>query len=223
MGTIVIYPNIGDYGSLTGQSRPNLSDFTQINRSVYDKLLIDGLMTFDGQARPDEIGTIYNGANVSDLGVAFYYFDSERLSIAYGAKRPSIYYYCGTSVTNNYYFVGSTTLQAGINYSAVPNNFLSPVGFQLGLDKIYDNIEDALLAIKVYLGLAAPITYRVTNARHSGPEYGTIGEVVNVSCSFPEGYGIVNPSTDVYVTNNGVLIPSTYSNGTLTFTMPDPS
>lgn len=67
------------------------------------------------------------------------------------------------------------------------------------------------------------ITYRDTNCTHSGPDEASIGDTVTVSFQFTSGYGIVNPSSDVYVTNNGVVIPSQYSNGVLTFTMPDPS
>lgn len=68
-----------------------------------------------------------------------------------------------------------------------------------------------------------PITYRLTNATTTGPNEATIGDTVTVPLQFTEGYGIVNPTTDVYVTNNGVVVPSQYSNGVLTFTMPDPS
>lgn len=66
------------------------------------------------------------------------------------------------------------------------------------------------------------ITYRLTNATTTGPSEAAIGDTVIVPLTFPEGYGVVNPSTDAYVTCNGVLVPSTYSNGQLVFTMPDP-
>ena len=69
-----------------------------------------------------------------------------------------------------------------------------------------------------------PITYRLTNcSTPSAPMEAMVGDIVNVDVTFPQGYGIVNPSSDVYVTNNGVVVPSSYSNGRLTFTMPDPS
>lgn len=69
-----------------------------------------------------------------------------------------------------------------------------------------------------------PITYRLINCTaHSAPTEAAIGDTVTVPLQFTSGYGIVNPSSDVYVTNNGVVIPSTYSNGVLTFTMPDPT
>lgn len=68
-----------------------------------------------------------------------------------------------------------------------------------------------------------PIVYRNTNCISSGPAEASVGDAVQVEYTFPEGYGIVNPSTDIYVTNNGVVVQSSYSNGILTFTMPDPS
>lgn len=70
---------------------------------------------------------------------------------------------------------------------------------------------------------AYPITYRLTNCTApSAPSEALVGDTVTVPLVFSEGYGISN-TENVYVTNNGVLVPSTYSNGTLTFTMPDPS
>ncbi len=68
-----------------------------------------------------------------------------------------------------------------------------------------------------------PITYRPTNCSFpNAPTEATVGNTVVVPVTFPAGYGLVNES-NIYVTNNGVVIPSTYSNGQLTFTMPDPS
>lgn len=68
-----------------------------------------------------------------------------------------------------------------------------------------------------------PITYRLTNVTTTGPNEAAVGDTVTVPLTFPEGYGIVNPSSDAYVTCNGILVPSTYSDGQIVFTMPDPS
>lgn len=69
-----------------------------------------------------------------------------------------------------------------------------------------------------------PITYRLTNcSAPDAPTEAAIGDTVTVPFQFTSGYGIVNPSSDVYVTNNGVVVSSQYSNGVLTFIMPDPS
>lgn len=69
---------------------------------------------------------------------------------------------------------------------------------------------------------SVPITYRLTNATTTGPSEATVGDTVTVPLVFPSNYGVVN-SSNAYVTNNGVVIPSSYSNGVLTFTMPNPS
>lgn len=74
-----------------------------------------------------------------------------------------------------------------------------------------------------YAPTTYPITYRLTNATTTGPNEAAVGDTVTVPLTFPEGYDVVNPSSDAYVTCNGVLVPSTYSNGQLVFTMPDPS
>lgn len=69
-----------------------------------------------------------------------------------------------------------------------------------------------------------PITYRLTNATApDAPTEAEIGDTVTVELEFPEGYGIVNPQTDIYVTCNGVTVQSSYSAGRLVFTMPDPT
>lgn len=83
---------------------------------------------------------------------------------------------------------------------------------------LYQAFEDAIFAPTNF-----PITYRLTNATTTGPNEAAVGDTVTVPLTFPEGYGVVNPSSDAYVTCNGVLVPSTYSDGQLVFTMPDPS
>lgn len=88
----------------------------------------------------------------------------------------------------------------------------------------FDTYADALYAITHYRPIVSyPITYRPTNCSFPGaPTEAVVGDTVVVPVTFPDGYGLVNES-NIYVTNNGVVIPSTYSNGQLTFTMPDPS
>lgn len=81
----------------------------------------------------------------------------------------------------------------------------------------------SFLVLSQYLSNKYPITYRPTNCSFpNAPTEAAVGENVVVPVTFPDGYGIVNES-NIYVTSNGVVIPSTYSNGQLTFTMPDPS
>lgn len=95
-------------------------------------------------------------------------------------------------------------------------------------DVVYSDINSLVTAILndgiIPIASSYPITYRLTNCTaSSAPVEALVGETVNVTFSFSDGYGFINPSTDVYVMNNGVLVPSNYSNGVLSFTMPDPS
>lgn len=90
----------------------------------------------------------------------------------------------------------------------------------------FNNMNTMLSAFAEALNasLKYSITYRLTNCTApTAPTEAAIGDTVIVPFQFTSGYGIVNPSSDVYVTNNGVVVPSQYSNGVLTFTMPDPS
>lgn len=68
-----------------------------------------------------------------------------------------------------------------------------------------------------------PIAYQTVNADVSdAPTEAAINTTVTITPVYTEGYGIANPN-NIYVTNNGIVIPSEYVNGVLTFTMPDPS
>lgn len=83
----------------------------------------------------------------------------------------------------------------------------------------FDNQQDAVDAVTALI--SKPITYRLTNCSAPGaPQYATSGSTVSVPLSVSAGYSFINPSTDIYVTNNGTVVPSTYSNGVVTFTMP---
>lgn len=90
---------------------------------------------------------------------------------------------------------------------------------------LYNNIDTAISdARNAGYGflLGFPITYRLTNCTApDAPSEANIGSTVTVPFVFPDGYGIVN-NENVYVTNNGVIVPSTYSDGVLTFEMPNP-
>lgn len=139
--------------------------------------------------------------------------------------------------------VGGTLCDVQYRYSVVNNGFVNEsVGTERGKYRYgtysYSNfvsyemadgyvlspsLEAILLEADLLYGNRFPITYRLTNATTTGPNEATVGDTVTVPLQFTTGYGIVNPATDVYVTSNGVAVPSQYSNGVLTFTMPDPS
>lgn len=123
-------------------------------------------------------------------------------------------------------FAPNNLLRGQLNYGDMPNLNLWTVN-TLVSDNYYTNTsldgystrEELLSAIALYRGKA--ITYRLTNCSiATAPSEAVTGETVNASFTFPEGYGIINTSSDIYVTNDGVVIPSTYVDGVLTFTMP---
>lgn len=104
-----------------------------------------------------------------------------------------------------YYYLSGNRPAESINFT---QNFIS-------IDEAAEYIYN--------LGIRYPITYRPINCSFpNAPTEALIGDTVVVPVSFPDGYGLVNES-NIYVTNNGVIIPSTYINGQLMFTMPDPS
>lgn len=131
------------------------------------------------------------------------------------------------AVTNQY----SVNETFNITRERVYNNvtFYSSVGkpsyqYALVLNATPFNSESEAITAFLAISESYPITYRLTNCTApSAPTEAAIGDIVTVPLQFTTGYGIVNPSSDVYVTNNGVVVPSQYSNGVLTFTMPDPS
>ncbi len=128
-------------------------------------------------------------------------------------------YITSTDALGNYVagYVGVNTYHNGYYY--YENTF---EGYHSNIES-YNSLAELLADADLLLG-NYDITYRLTNCTApDAPTRATVGATVNVDFSFPTGYGIVNPSTDVYVTNNGVVVPSTYANGILTFTMPNPS
>lgn len=139
---------------------------------------------------------------------------------------------CGCYISGNYLYwefiqeVGAINCQMNIHvngmvhvWTNIPSSGEYNSYNNLYIDA-YSTKEDLLRDLyRIY-----PITYRLTNCTApSAPTKATVGDTVTVPFQFTSGYGIVNPASDVYVTNNGVIVPSQYSNGVLTFTMPDPS
>lgn len=111
---------------------------------------------------------------------------------------------------------------ASWGYNNLANTFIYGSNASLGYSAILDFYPNKAEAERA-LGINIPITYRPTNCSFPGaPTEAAVGDTVVVPVAFPDGYGLVNES-NIYVTNNGVVIPSTYSNGQLTFTMPNPS
>lgn len=127
----------------------------------------------------------------------------------------------GIITINNVQYYGMLYYISSRNFSG--SDVISSSFTVSGVYTILNTCEEAVIQSGVY-GIRQPITYRLTNCTApSAPTEAVIGDTVTVSLQFSSGYGIVNPSSDVYVTNNGVVVPSQYSNGVLTFTMPNPS
>ena len=109
------------------------------------------------------------------------------------------------------------------NADRITNCYWGTIGSQLGVvsnlvynSNIYNysTFEEALIGEGIREYNSFPITYRLTNCTaSSAPTQAYVGDTVTVPLTFPEGYGVVNPSSDVYVTCNGVLVPSTYTDG----------
>lgn len=85
---------------------------------------------------------------------------------------------------------------------------------------VYDTKSDAIAALKGRVETGDPITYRLTNCTApNAPEGARSGNTVTVTLVPDTGFAFINDS-DILVTNNGITVQSTFSNGVLTFTMP---
>lgn len=156
-----------------------------------------------------------------------------------GYPESDVYYVCDSdqsctiAATANGFYRYGTGRVVQINDNATPSYIYTSFRFDSstpewinlrpisGIDTFATQQEayDAIIGNYKY-----PITYRLTNcSAPTAPVEAAVDDTVNVDFVFPEGYGIVNPSSDIYVTNNGVTVTSSYANGRLTFTMPDPS
>ena len=166
---------------------------------------------------------------IEELGGSMPYNNNYAVLYIKDVSYPMLRYRCIT-VTDIKLKTTSYVTYQGIRY-AVSYRALSstaPIEVMAGAYNTpveYNTFADVLAneTVLVYSD-AYPITYRLTNCTApTAPAEAAVGDTVTVTPTFPTGYGVVNPATDAYVMNNGVLVPSTYSNGTLTFTMPDPS
>lgn len=166
------------------------------------------------------------GSNVTGLQYVYVRFTHTQLSVAIlPISLSSFTFYVARALNPNSGKVEFSTHQSAyyLGYQVLLLNG-TPALFQ-GPDTssipsgtyIYDSVDD------VFAAPTYPITYRLTNCTApSAPDEAAVGDTVTVPFVFEDGYGIVNDA-NVFVTNNGVVIPSTYANGHLTFTMPDPT
>lgn len=179
--------------------------------------------------RDNWISTIYSSnlvkcAYYNSSGDVYYYI----AVMTYSENWPlSNVVYANDYYSSVYHLKGYTLHHYTAGSSNLVSNTLGQI-MQSSLNgdiPVYTSQEEALRAMDdgIWNSIRYPITYRPTNCSFPGaPTEAAIGDIVVVPVSFPDGYGLVNES-NIYVTNNGVVIPSSYSNGQLTFTMPDPS
>ena len=67
----------------------------------------------------------------------------------------------------------------------------------------------------------APINYNLRNCSAPGaPERADPGAQGSITLTANSGFEFLDPASDIYVTNNGVAVVSSYANGVLHFTMP---
>lgn len=139
--------------------------------------------------------------------------------VDYLTRSPNQAFWARHSSAYNYVLSSSTLVEGvPIYYYLSGNRPADSADFTQNFSSIQEAAE------YIYqLGLKYPITYRLTNcSAPDAPVEAAVGDTVSVPFVFPDGYGIVN-SENVYVTNNGVVVPSTYSDGVLNFEMPDPN
>lgn len=195
-----------------------------VSDSTAENIVNNGLLALNR----GNYGKLYLGVTSGVVKVNYYYSNYPILVIGSLTSSQIVYYVeyltptqssTGNFTTNEYTY-GSVHYRHGFaNSDNVP-------GFSI--DTIYYDRQTAAAAMSDgnWDGpvINYPITYRLTNCTApTAPTEAAVGDTVTVSLTFPEGYGVVNPASDAYVSCNGVLVSSTYSNGQLVFTMPDPS
>lgn len=192
----------------------------------YSRITTDGLLIGNFQTSSDNKGYVASSLSSSLFIGRYVYTANSYNGIVVLAKLSGqrCYINKGDNAGSNGFIVNT--------FDSVNSVYYTTIGFYFGnsgdgsvigdnMLRLFPTLQELLVAFGHY-SMTYSITYRDTNATHSGPAEAAVGDNVTVNYTFPDGYGIVN-SSDIYVTNNGVLIPSTYADGTLTFTMPDPS
>ena len=167
----------------------------------------------------------YIGADVDGVCAALYVNASGNVAIiaAYRDDDNHSYRYdsvpAGRNHTGEMYHTDATTgYQESIALSGPVGSsyFVSSCGVFSDAQSAKNAIRDLQLQPQT-----EPITYRLTNcSAPSAPTEAVPGTTVTVTLSPDQGFSFVNPSTDVYVTNNGTVVQSTLNGNVLTFTMP---
>lgn len=202
---------------------------------TWQEVQAHGLLAFmtdnPSTSRVENINYYYGASTDSVKLAGFYYGDnnsgygvclaSDEAFISYGAYVENSSLVGWRNDNANYGGVYADVDFSGLYWFAYGGGS-NPRAGQWFIDN-YASQHEGVIALKNAVRVIYPITYQAVNADTSTcPVEAVVGDIVTVIPSFPSGYGIVN-SNNIYVTNNGVVIPSNYSNGVLTFTMPSPS
>lgn len=209
MGSVIEIP-VSSNLPLISWTEKAISSLTEQERTVRNIMMANGNSN-SSYIRDGTEWRDYKMSNVVGMKQAYYIENGVYGIIGYHPAN-SIIYYLGTCNVSCEFLYTSFIDEGYTEYTA-------PSSTQFTFYNYFTSYQEAYNAIHGN----KPIVYRDTNCSHNGPDSAVVGDTVTVHYTFPEGYGIVNPSSDIYVTNNGIVVPSSYANGMLTFTMPDPS
>ena len=107
----------------------------------------------------------------------------------------------------------------GYSY-VISYNSRSGITFEYGFYSTQNEARAALNA--AMLPQYKAVTYRLTNCTGSPtPAQAEIGTTLSIALTPSNGFAFLEPTADIYVTNNGTRIQSTFSNGTLSFVVPE--
>lgn len=186
---------------------------------------------------------VYYNSGHGDFKAAYYWSSTNVISLIaeYGSFSYGLFNF-NTNINSWSNVVGSSDVSRqsitidGVSYSysvmselptmtptlTQSNTFYSP-GYPIdhySIDDIYVNLEAAVKAVNGASSTVYPITYQNVNCELSGPSEAAVGSDVSVIVTHGDNFTVA--TSDIYVTNNGVSVPFTFANGTVTFTMPDP-
>ena len=224
--SIVVDSNVPSFSPGITQWGTSWSSMNISQQNAWTYISTHGTKIYDGPDNPNTPNGRYITYFITSPGTlrfAYYKLDSINVGFVFAVTQ-DLTRYVARSAERDYdgYMIYTETLLVSSNptvntyrswIEGIPSSFIP-----------FDTQQDAIDAVMSIYPVKYPITYRLTNSTApSAPIEAAVGDTVTVPFQFPSGYGLVNPSSDVYVTNNGVIVPSQYSNGTLTFTMPDPT
>lgn len=217
---LYVMPTIGNYGRVNFNNSVVPPEYG----SFVSDIETNGWLFLKGRYSTQHsiTGESHLATTVDNAVAVAYYFNGNSVRNICGIKKSCFLY----SYLNRYsdYKTGETSTLSPINTPVVSTyEYDNASAFTEAGNLPFNSYDEAYNAIKNWLGVPYPITYNPINCSFPGaPTEAIVGDTVVVPVVFPDGYGLVNES-NIYVTNNGVAFPSTYSNGQLTFTMPDPT